>query len=331
MVTEELLAGARAGDGEAFRALVEPHRRELQVHCYRLLGSVQDAEDTVQETLMAAWRGFDGYEGRASVRSWLYRIATNRCLNALRDNARRPRAEAVFAVKPPPPTRMVEPSWLQPYPDSLFDGVPDTAPGPEARVERREAISLAFVTAMQSLPPRQRAVLVLRDVLGFRAAEVAEMLDATEESVTSALKRARAAMPRRRPARVGGAAERALAAEFADAMERGDVQAMVALLTDDARLTMPPAPLEYQGSQVIAQFMWVVAFRGGSRRYRLIPTYANGQPAFGCYGYDDGEAVGHARGVLVLMVDGDRISAMTRFDNSTLAFFGLPMTLPADR
>jgi RNA polymerase sigma-70 factor (TIGR02960 family) len=331
MVTQDLLVAARAGDAEAFRALVEPRRRELHVHCYRILGSVQDAEDMVQETLMAAWRGLDGYEGRASVRSWLYRIATNRCLNALRDDARRPRAEATFGIAPPPPTRVVEPIWLQPYPDSLLDSVPDTAPGPEARVERREAISLAFVTAMQSLPPRQRAVLVLRDVLGFRAAEVSEMLDTTEESVSSALKRARAAMPHERPVRVGGAEERALAAAFADAMERGDVPAMVALLTDDAWLTMPPTPLEYQGHQVIGEFMRMVVFRGGARRYRLIATSANGQPAFGAYGYDNGEAVGHARGVLVLTVEGDRISAITRFDNSAMPYFGLPGMLPVDR
>jgi RNA polymerase sigma-70 factor (ECF subfamily) len=330
MVTEDPLVAARAGDGEAFGALVEPHRRELHVHCYRMLGSVQDAEDMVQETLMAAWRGFDGYEGRASVRSWLYRIATNRCLNALRDEGRRPRTEASFGIAPPPPTRVVEPIWLQPYPDSLLDGVPDSDPGPEARVERREAISLAFVTAMQSLPPRQRAVLVLRDVLGFRAAEVAQMLDSTEESVTSALKRARAAMPHERPARVGGAQEQALAAAFADAMERGDVPAMVALLTDDAWLTMPPLPLQYQGHQVIGEFMREVTFRGGARRYRLIATSANGQPAFGAYGYDNGEAVGHARGVLVLTMEGDRISAITRFDNSAMPYFGLPATLPAD-
>jgi RNA polymerase sigma-70 factor, ECF subfamily len=330
MVSGDLLMAARAGDGASFQALVEPHRRELHVHCYRMLGSVQDAEDMVQETLMAAWRGIDGYEGRASVRSWLYRIATNRCLNALRDGTRRPRAGATFGIAPPPPTRMVEPSWLQPYPDSLLDGVPDTAPGPEARVERREAISLAFVTAMQSLPPRQRAVLVLRDVLGFRAAEVAQMLDTTEESVTSALKRARAAMPHERPARVRDAEQRALAAAFADAMERGDVPAMVALLTDDAWLTMPPAPQQYQGRQVIGEFMKVVAFRGGARRYRLIATSANGQPAFGAYGYDHDEPVGHARGVLVLTLQGDRISAITRFDNSAMPYFGLPGTLPAD-
>ncbi|MCU7725380.1 sigma-70 family RNA polymerase sigma factor [Actinoplanes sp. KI2] len=330
MVTGDLLTAARAGDGESFRALVEPHRRELHVHCYRMLGSVQDAEDVVQETMMAAWRGFDGYEGRASVRSWLYRIATNRCLNALRGGSRRPRTGAAFGTAPPPPTRLVEPSWLQPYPDSLLDGVPDTAPGPEARVERREAISLAFVTAMQALPPRQRAVLVLRDVLGFRAAEVAQMLDTTPESVTSALKRARAAMPHERPARAGGAEERALAGAFADAMERGDVPAMVSLLTDDAWLTMPPAPQEYQGRQAIGEFMRLVAFRQGARRYRLVATSANGQPAFITYGYDDGEPVGRTRGVLVLTLDGDRISAITRFDTSAMPYFGLPETMPAD-
>jgi RNA polymerase sigma-70 factor (ECF subfamily) len=337
MVTEDPLTGdlltqARAGDGDAFRALVEPHRRELQVHSYRMLGSVQDAEDAVQETLMAAWRGLDGYEGRASIRTWLYRIATNRCLNALRDGARRPSDQSVFGVPPPPPTRTVEPIWLQPYPDVLLEGVPDAAPGPEARVERREAISLAFVTAMQYLPPRQRAVLLLRDVLGFRAAEVADMLDTTEDAVTSALKRARAAMPRQRSARIDDASERALAARFADAMEGADVSGMVALLTDDAWMTMPPASLEYQGHDVIAEFLWVVGFRSGTRRYRLIPTSANGQPTYGCYVFDHGEPVGHAHGLLVLTIEGDRVSAMTRFvDNSTLPYFGLPRTLPADQ
>jgi RNA polymerase sigma-70 factor (TIGR02960 family) len=330
MVTGDLLMAARAGDGESFRALVEPYRRELHVHCYRMLGSVQDAEDMVQETLMAAWRGFEAYEGRASVRSWLYRIATNRCLNALRAGARRPHPADAFGVAPPPPTRLVESPWLQPYPDSMLDGVPDTAPGPEARVERREAISLAFVTAMQSLPPRQRAVLLLRDVLGYRAAEVAQMLDTTQESVTSALKRARAVLPHERPARVGGAGEQALAVAFADAMERGDVPAMVALLSDDAWLTMPPAPQQYQGRPAIGQFMRAVVFRGGARRYRLIATAANGQPAFGLYGYDHGAPVGQARGVLVLTLAGDRISAVTRFDKSAMPYFRLPETLPAD-
>jgi RNA polymerase sigma-70 factor (TIGR02960 family) len=333
MVTDQLVSRARAGDDEAFRALVEPHRRELHVHCYRILGSVQDAEDVLQETLMAAWRGMSGYEGRAPVRAWLYRIATNRCLNALRDGERRARPLPTLnaGVVAPEPTRRVDPIWLQPYPDALLDSVPDTAPGPEARYERREAISLAFITAMQSLPPRQRAVLVLRDVLGFRAAEVAGMLNVTEDAVTSALKRARAGLPetdRDRTPLPGSARDRALAGRFAEAIERGDVDGMVALLTDDAWLTMPPVPMQYQGPAVIADFMRGVGFRNGTRRYRLVPTTANAQPAYGCYISDHDDPVWHAHGLLVLTLDGDRVSALTRFiDNSILPYFALPRTM----
>ena len=175
IVTTTALARARAGDGEAFRELTEPHRRELQLHCYRILGSVQDAEDTLQETLLAAWRGLGQFEERASLRSWLYKIATNRCLNALRDTGRRPAAAARYqwSAPPPEPTRQTEPLWLQPYPDALLDGLPDAAPGPEARYETKEAVALAFVAGLQRLPPRQRAVLVLRDVLGHPAAQAA--------------------------------------------------------------------------------------------------------------------------------------------------------------
>ena len=333
MTVDRLIAQARAGDGDAFRALVEPYRRELQVHCYRMLGSLQDAEDLLQETFLAAWRGLDGYEGRASIRAWLYRIATNRCLNALRDGERRPKAMPVFAagVQAPEPTRTVDPIWLQPYPDVLLDGLPDATPGPEARYESREAVSIAFVAAMQSLPPRQRAVLVLRDVLGFRAAEVADMLGVTEDAVTNALKRARAGLPesdRDRAPLPDSARERALAARFADAIERGDVDAMVSMLTDDAWLTMPPAPLEYQGRAVIAAFMRGVGFRNGTRRYRLVPVGANGQPAYGCYISDHDDPVGHAHGLLLLATAGERVAAMTRFiDNSVLPYFSLPRTL----
>jgi RNA polymerase sigma-70 factor (TIGR02960 family) len=328
VVTDDLLERARAGDGEAFRALVEPHRQELRLHCYRMLGTPQDAEDLVQETMMAAWRGLDGFAGRASVRTWLYRIATNRCLNALRDAARRPRPEAVFGVPPPPPTRTVDPAWVRPYPDALLADLPDATPGPQARIERREAVSLAFVTAVQALPPRQRAVLVLRDVLGFRAAEVAELLDVTPEAVTSALKRARAALPRP-AAPASSARERELAGRFADAMERGDVEAMIALLTDDAWLTMPPAPLEYQGREAIAAFLRSVAFRGGTRRFRLVPTSANGQPAYGCYAHDHGDPVGHAHSILVLTVTDGGVSALTGFvGDGVVASFGLPGALP---
>ena len=330
-MTDQLVSLARAGDEEAFRALVEPHRGELHVHCYRMLGSVQDAEDVLQETLVAAWRGLSGFEGRAGVRTWLYRIATNRCLNWLRDGERRPRTVPPTAVPFPEPTRSVEPIWLQPYPDRLLDGLPEASPGPEARYEVREAISLAFVTATQSLPPRQRAVLVLRDVLGFRAAEVAGMLDTTEDAVASALKRARTGLPetdRDGMPLPGSAQERAVASRFADAIEGGDVDALVALLTDDAWMTMPPAPMEYQGTAAIANFMRTVGFRGGNRRYRLVPAAANGQPCWGCYISDHGDPVWRAHGVLVITVAGDRVSMMTRFvDNGVLPFFGLPGTV----
>ena len=321
-----LLSRAQAGDDAAFGALVEPFRRELYVHCYRMLGSVQDAEDVLQETLTAAWRGLDGFEERASVRTWLYRIATNRCLNALRDGERRPKTVPGFAgVEPPPPTRTVDPVWLQPIPDTLLASLPDDDPGPEARYERREAVSLAFVAAVQSLPPRQRAVLVLRDVLGFRAAEVAAMLGVTPDAVNGALKRARA-VPFTPPAAAPETPAAAFA--FADAIERGDVDAMVALLTDDAWLTMPPVPLQYQGGAAIAEFMRRVGFRSGRRRYRLVPTAANLQPAYGCYTSDDGDPVWHAHGLMVLTLDGARVSACTRFvDNSLLPYFALPRRL----
>jgi RNA polymerase sigma-70 factor (TIGR02960 family) len=332
MVTEQLLTRARTGDGEAFRELTDPYRRELQVHCYRILGSLQDAEDMLQETLLAAWRGLDGFEGRATLRAWLYRIATNRCLNALRDDARRPREPRPAEVVLPEPTRRGEPIWLEPYPDALLDGLSDAAPGPEARYETKEAVSLAFLAAVQSLPPRQRAILLLRDVLGFRATEVADTLGATEDSVTSALKRARAALATRLPDRDDVALpdtprERELVGRFAEAFERGDVDAVVAMLTDDAWLTMPPLPLEYQGRPAAANFLSTIAFRQ-ARSYRLIPTRANHQPAFGCYLNDAHAPIAHAHGILVLTLAGDQISAVTRFlDNSIMAHFGLPRAL----
>src|SRR3954447_13248992 len=199
-VTESTLRFARLGDDDAFRALTDPYRRELHVHCYRILGSVQDAEDMVQEALLAAWRGLEQYEERDSLRAWLYRIATNRCLNALRDRERRPREVPALPFELPEPTRRTEPLWLGPYPDTLLDGLAANAPGPEARYETKEAVTLAFVAALQHLPPRQRAVLVLRDVLGFHAAEVAEMLESSDASVNSALQRARSALEGRLPA-----------------------------------------------------------------------------------------------------------------------------------
>jgi RNA polymerase sigma-70 factor (ECF subfamily) len=291
------LARARAGDEHAFRALTEPYRRELQLHCYRILGSVQDAEDLVQETLLAAWRGLGAFEARASLRSWLYRIATNRCLNALRTGSRRPA--------------------LEPYPDALLA----EDPGPEARYEVREAVELAFIVALQGLPPRQRAVLVLRDVLGFSAAEVAGMLETGEVAVKGALQRARAAVERERPARAASARERELVARFADAVERGDVDAMVALLTDEARLTMPPRPLTYQGREAIAAFLREREDERGAP-LRLVPTRANGQPAFGAY-LDE-----QPRGLFVLTLEGDAVAAITWFaDTGLFHHFGLSPTL----
>ena len=333
-MTEQLLDRARGGDQDAFRALVDPYRRELHVHCYRILGSVQDAEDVMQETLLAAWRGLAGFEERASLRAWLYRIATNRCLNARRDSARRPQRIAL-PFEPPAPTRMGEPLWLEPYPDALLDELPDAAAGPEARYETKEAVGLAFVTGLQQMAPRQRAVLVLRDVLGFSAAEVAEMLETTEASVTSLLQRARATLEARMPpdrARAPvprSARERELVARFAEAFERDDVDGVIALLTDDAWVTMPPEPYEYQGAEAIARFLEDRVTARGARGVRLVPTRANGQPAFGHYMADPHAPVGRFAGILVLTLEGDRIAAITRFaDTGILARFGLPRTVP---
>jgi RNA polymerase sigma-70 factor (TIGR02960 family) len=250
-MTTDLIAQAQAGDQQAFRQLVEPYQGELQAHCYRMLGSAADAEDAVQETLLAACRGLGGFEQRASVRTWLYRIATSRCLNTLRSARRRPPAATRLGFAPPAPTRLGEVPWLEPYPDLLLEDLPDNAADPQARYEAREAISMAFITALQLLPPRQRAALILRDVLSFHAREAAGILGISEHSVTSALKRARATLARHLPAAgkqpappvPGSAAERRLVAEFTRSFEAGDVNGVVALLTDDAWLAMPPIPL----------------------------------------------------------------------------------------
>ncbi|MFI6325713.1 RNA polymerase subunit sigma-70 [Nonomuraea sp. NPDC050556] len=295
-------------NAEAFRELVEPYRQELQLHCYRMLGSFHDAEDAMQDTLLHAWQGLDDFEGRSSIRTWLYRIATNRCLNTLRAASRRPALEwDAPGLHPPDPTRLGEIVWLEPYPDVLLE------------YERKESISLAFVTALQLLPPRQVAVLVLRDVLGFSANEVAETLDTTVESVNSALKRARANLRRRLPQDPAPVAE-TVVAKFVHAYSSGDVEALVALLTDDVTVSMPPVPLEYHGVADAARFYASVI--RPDRLYDLVPTRANGQPAFATY------LRGHATGLLVLTLsaDGERISAVTRFDNSVLASFGLPLS-----
>jgi RNA polymerase sigma-70 factor (TIGR02960 family) len=337
MVTTTALDRARAGDGDAFRELTDPYRGELQVHCYRILGSVQDAEDMVQETLLAAWRGLDRFEERASMRTWLYKIATNRCLNALRDTARRPQraGESWPGGAAPEPSRRAEPLWLEPYPDTLVDDLPDTAPGPEARYEAREALALAFMAGLQRLPPRQRAVLVLRDVLGYPAAQAAGMLEASEVSTNSALQRARATLAAQLPAASRDRApaprsprERELVGRFVDAFEAADIGKLVDLLTADAWLTMPPEPLEYQGHAAIAEF-YVSRTWWGALPVRLVPTRANNQPAFGYYLRDPQAPVARAHGLIVLTLAGDKICAITRFgDNSVFPHFGLPRSLP---
>jgi len=329
----ELITRAQTGDADAFRELTEPHRRELQVHCYRMLGSFHDAEDAVQDTLLSAWQNLSGFEGRASIRTWLYRIATNRCLNALRSAKRRPRTEwNVPGIEPPEPSSLGEVLWLEPYPDALIAEKAEL--GPEARYEQTEAISLAFITALQLLPPRQRAVLILRDVLGYHADEVADLLATTVDSVTSALKRARAtiatrqAVPgEREPAPAPDSpAERALVDAFVRAYQSGDIPTLVQLMTDDVLVSMPPMPFEYRGREVVAAFLSALA--AGGRIYHLVPTRANGQLAFGAYLQAPTGGIRHGAGLLVLTVTGDRISALTRFEPGLLCAFGLPRCLP---
>jgi RNA polymerase sigma factor (sigma-70 family) len=367
MDTTDLIARARAGDHDAFRDLVQGHSRELQVHCYRILGSVQDAEDALQETLVSAWRNLGQFGQRSSLRTWLYQIATNRCLSMLRADRRRPRTAAPLpeAALPEPAGPGDAPPWLEPYPDVLLDHLVDQRPGPEARYETTEAISLAFITALQLLPPRQRAALVLRDVLGYHAAEVAEMLGTTPEAVNSALKRARATVDNhladtsstgtgtgstgnsgtgssgtgssgtgsrgtgsRRPARQPGtAAEHRLVARFTSALEHADLDALIELLVTDVRLSMPPAMLEYRGIESARRVYAAVTFRPG-RTYRVVPTRANGQPAFGLYLADPYTSLYRAYCLLVITTAGDHITAITSFSTNVMTRFGLPRTLP---
>ncbi|SDU69471.1 RNA polymerase subunit sigma-70 [Jiangella alkaliphila] len=316
-MTSALLTRARAGDQDAFAELVDPYRRELHLHCYRLLGRLPDAEDAVQETLLAAWRGLPGFEGRSSVRGWLYRIATNRCLNAIRDAGRRPPLAPVPPFDAPEPTRHNEVPWVQPYPDVLL---------PESAYLRREQVELAFVEALQQLPPRQTAALVVCDVLGFPLAEAAVVLDTTSTALKGALQRARSTLrspatrpPATQPPAHGSAGERSLSRRFAAAFVADDVEAVIALLTDDAWLAMPPAPHQYVGTAAIAGFLHASATWRDGRRYALLPTRANAQPAFGCY-LDAAPA-----GLVVLTLDGDRIARVTRFMDDTLfPAFSLP-------
>ncbi|HXP53551.1 MAG TPA: RNA polymerase subunit sigma-70 [Streptosporangiaceae bacterium] len=308
-----MLGRATGGDEAVFAELFAAHRRELHRHCYRMLGSVTDADDLVQETMIAAWRGWADFAGRSSARAWLYRIATHRCLNAIRDGKRRPGPAPAPPFTPPEPSRWNEVTWLQPYPDAWLG-----EPGPAERYEARESIELAFIAALQRIPARQTAAVVLCDVLGYSGGEVALMLGTTPASVKGLLQRARAALARDGGAGVpagpapaaGSAAEQELAQRFARAFSADDVPAVVALLTDDAWLAMPPAPHEYLGPAAIAGFLQAsaAARAGGSgRRFVLRPARYNGQVAFGC-------ALGRSdAGIVVLTLRGDRISGITRF------------------
>ena len=331
-MTEQALDRARGGDEAAFRAVTEPYRRELHVHCYRILGSVQDAEDAMQETMLAAWRGLDRFEERASLRAWLYRIATNRCLNALRDSARRPHRRdpsAALPFEPPEPTRLGEPLWLEPYPDAMLG---DTALGPEARYSARESVTLAFMIALHLLPPRQRAVLILCEVLRWKATEAAELLDTSVASVNSALQRARATLDAAdiQPTDSSGeidAEQRDLLDRYLDSFERYDMEALTTLLAEDATLSMPPYSLWMQGPEDIVA--WMVGPGHGCEGSRMVETVANGSRAFGQYRRsEDGE--GHEPwGLHVLETRDGRITAINVFLDTASLFpvFGLPPRL----
>jgi RNA polymerase sigma-70 factor (ECF subfamily) len=329
-MTVDLVARAQAGDNEAFARLVEPYRRELHVHCYRLLGSFTDADDAMQDTLLAAWQGLARYEQRASLRTWLYKVATSRCLLLLRTARRRPQVDwPPTGVSLPEPNGKNEVTWLQPYPDALLNEMADSNPGPEARYEANEAISLAFITALQLLPARQRAVLILRDVLGFPASEVATTLQTTEESVTSALKRARATVHQRSQfadrgpvPTPGSAQERRQVAKLAAAYRTGDIDRLVSLLTEDVILAMPPIPVQYEGRGLVAQFLTAFVFQPG-HTFDVVETRVNAQPAFGMYLRHPSDAMAQPRGVMVFRLGPDRVCSLIRFDNSALPLLGL--------
>ena len=321
-----------AQDDDAFRQLVEAHERALRVHCYRMLGSLQDAEDQTQETLLRAWRSLQTFEGRASVRTWLYRIATNACLDELDRRGRRLLPPMLGA-----PTRAFVPvqqgsgedtPWLEPVPDAWLE-VADTSPGPEARYEAREAVELAFVATLQRLAPRQRAVLLLRDVLGWPARDVASLLDMTVPAANSALQRARERLDRvTTPGapRLEPEAERALVERYVGAWEHGDLNAFVSLLKNDAVLSMPPLAEWYVGPTAIGQFFSWATGPGGLGPYRLVPTRANGSIAFGVYGAGPAGPASSALLLTVLLADLDGIAAITSFMNPRLfPYFNLPL------
>ena len=331
--TGAVVAAAKAGDEAAFVSLVERYRRELHVHCYRMTGSFEDAEDLVQETFLRAWRRRASFEGRSTFRAWLYRIATNACLDALAQERRRARPDPGAALPPP-----ADLPWLQPYPDLLLDGAAPSEGEPDAAAVSKETIELAFLAAIQYLPPRQRAVLILRDVLGWSAKETASLLESSAASVNSALQRARATLKKRLPRRrlewAAGAdpseVERALLQRYVDAHERADIAGLAALLRDDALLTMPPQPLWYRGRDVIATFL-AEAIEPASPDYighfRLVPTRANRQPAAANYLRRPGDSVYRALALDVLRVEEGKVVEIVAFPADLFPAFGLPPTL----
>jgi RNA polymerase sigma-70 factor (ECF subfamily) len=333
MTDAQLIEAAIAGNKEAFGELVEPHRRALHAHCYRMLGSLQDAEDGVQETLLKAWRGLNRFEGRSSLRSWMHTIATNVCLRAIE---RRPSRVLPIDYGPPgdphEPVRepLVESVWIEPYPDEQL-ALDESLAGPEARYEQRESIELAFIAALQHLPARQRAVLILRDVLGFSGAEVAKALETTPASVYSALQRAHATLDERRPDRSQQATLHSLEDEqlkgivqrYVDAWARSDVGTIVGMLTETATLAMPPILSWYRGRDAIEMVLSRVVF-DGTRSWRMLATSANGQLAVGAYELD-GSGVYAPHGVTVLTLKGELIDEITHFRTpALLERFGLP-------
>jgi RNA polymerase sigma-70 factor (ECF subfamily) len=318
----QLLKAAQGGDERAFAELMDSYRPELHAHCYRMLGSVHDAEDAMQETMLRAWRGLPRFEARSSLRSWLYTIATNTSLNAI---GRRPKRVLPIDYGPAydphqrPGEPLVESIWLEPYPDETL-GVADGLAGPEASYERRESVELAFIAALQHLPANQRAVLILREVLGFSAKEVADTLDTTVASVTSALQRARASVQERVPERTQQATLQALGDDevrevvtrYVDAWERNDVEAFAAMLTEDATFAMPPLASWYQGRDAIRQ--WAIAWPlSGTWRWRALQTRANGQIALGFYAYNEDEQGYRPFALNVLTLRGPQVSDVTAF------------------
>jgi RNA polymerase sigma-70 factor (ECF subfamily) len=327
---------ARAGDERAFAVLVARYQRELQLHCYRMVGSFEDSEDLAQETFVRAWRNRASFEGRSSFRAWLYRIATNACLDALERHPRRARRLPAGAEPGGAPPNPAEIPWLQPYPDRLLEGIGPSDAEPEAAVVARETIELAFLAAIQHLLPRQRAVLLLRDVLGLPAKDTAALLETSVPSVNSALQRARATLRRRLPARrlewapasEPSAEERELLRRYIEAHERADAAAVAALLREDVRLTMPPQPAWYEGRAAVAAFFAGEAFGPGSPgAFRLVPTRANRQPAAANYVRRPGDTAYRALSLDVLRFEGGGLAEITVFAPSLFPAFGLPPAL----